>query len=84
MFYKLKRNFVTARTFFGFILDIAFRISLVVNGIVIRVGGMIVLGCLFLYNVSLKYSAIILLCSAALAVRPFFLLLKVFVEVIGV
>ena len=33
---------------FGFILAIAFRISLAVNGIVIRVGGMIVLGCLFL------------------------------------
>ena len=48
IFYKLERNFVTARTFFGFILDIAFRISLAVNGIVIRVGGMIVLCGLFL------------------------------------
>ena len=46
--YKLERNFVTARTFFGFILDTAFRISLAVNGIVIGFGGMIVLGCLFL------------------------------------
>ena len=38
---------------FGFILAIAFRISLVVNGIVIRVDGMIVLGCYF-YRTSLK------------------------------
>ena len=33
---------------FSFILAITFRISLAVNGIAIRVGGMIVFGCLFL------------------------------------
>ena len=49
---------------FGFILAIAFRISLAVNGVAIRVGGMIVVGCLFSCSVSLKYSAIILLCSS--------------------
>ena len=46
--YKLYRNFVTAGLLVEFILAIAFRISLTVNGIIIRVGGMIVLGCLFL------------------------------------